>query len=65
MEPGHDGQQAARNLFGNVPADVNLRNVSDAWSMQHPVLYTLICAVMILVVFVPLAVRRYRSATTR
>ena len=57
--------ESGRILFGNVPADVDLRNVSDAWSMQHPVLYTIICAGLILVVFVPLSVRKYRSATTK
>ncbi len=27
--------EACRNLFGNVPADPELRNISDAWSIQH------------------------------
>ena len=57
--------ESGRLLFGNIPADPNLRNISDAWSMQNPVLYTVICAALILVVFVPLSVRRYRSATTK
>ena len=34
--------------------------MSEAWSMQHPVLYTLLWVAIILAVFVPLSVRRYR-----
>ena len=49
--------QASRELFGNVdPRGA----VSEAWSMQHPVLYTLLWVAIILAVFVPLSVRRYR-----
>ncbi|MCL8026662.1 ABC transporter permease [Nocardioides bruguierae] len=53
--------QASRELFGNTsPA-----SAPDAWSMQHPALYTLLWVVLILVVFVPLSVNRYRRATSR
>ncbi|WP_140459689.1 ABC transporter permease [Cellulomonas oligotrophica] len=49
--------QACRELFGNVnPA----AQVSDAWSMQNPGLYTLLCVVVMLLVFAPLATARYR-----
>ncbi|QGQ20450.1 ABC transporter permease [Cellulomonas sp. JZ18] len=52
--------QACRELFGNTnPAAA----VSDAWSMQHPVAYTLICVAVILVVFAPLAIARYRQTS--
>ena len=54
--------QAARELFGNTSAAVP---VPDAWSMQHPVLYSLICVLVILAVFVPLSVRQYRLAGHR
>ncbi|CAB4913289.1 MAG: ABC transporter permease [Actinobacteria bacterium] len=54
--------QAARDLFGNQPDSVP---VADAWSLQNPVLYTLIWAVVILAVFVPLAVRAYLRAGSR
>jgi len=54
--------QAARDLFGNQPASVP---VADAWSLQNPVLYTLLWAAAILVVFVPLAVRAYLRTSTR
>ncbi|WP_296605211.1 ABC transporter permease [Nocardioides sp.] len=54
--------QAARELFGNTdPA----APVPDAWSMQHPVPYTLIWVVIILAVFVPLSIRLYRRAASR
>jgi len=49
--------QAARNLFGNTVPGVP---VPDAWSLQNPVLYTVIWTVIILAVFVPLSVRAYR-----
>jgi ABC transporter DrrB family efflux protein len=57
--------EAGRQLFGNVPADPSLRNVSDAWSIQHPAAYTLIWIVVILAVFVPLANRQYARAASR
>ena len=54
--------QAARELFGNTdPA----ASVPDAWSMQHPVLYTLVWVVLILAVFVPVSIRQYQRATSR
>ncbi|MFC8192605.1 ABC transporter permease [Cellulomonas sp. NPDC057328] len=53
--------QACRELFGNTnPA---APPVSDAWSMQNPALYTLVCVVVILVVFAPLAIARYRRTS--
>jgi ABC-2 type transport system permease protein len=54
--------QAARDLFGNTDPSVP---VPDAWSLQHPVLYTLIWFVVLLAVFVPLATRLYRRAASR
>ena len=54
--------QAARELFGNTgPGAVQ----SDAWSLQHPVLYTVVWSALILAVFVPLAVRQYKQAASR
>ena len=50
--------QAARVLFGNVPADAP---VADAWPLQHPVVYVLVFAVVMLVVFVPLSIRRFAT----
>ncbi len=50
---------ACRELFGNP----GLPLAEDAaWPLQHPVLATLGWCVLLLVVFVPLAVRRFRNA---
>ncbi|HKG50663.1 MAG TPA: ABC transporter permease, partial [Actinomycetales bacterium] len=57
--------EACRALFGNVPSDPSLRNNSEAWSIQHPALYTMLWAVAILAVFVPLATRQYLRAASR
>jgi ABC-type multidrug transport system permease subunit len=54
--------QATRDLFGNAGG---MPPQSDAWSMQHPALYTLLWVVIILVVFVPLSTRQYRIASSR
>ena len=54
--------QASRELFGNIPPG---STVPDAWSLQHPVLYTLLWVVLILGVFVPLATRQYKRAASR
>jgi ABC-2 type transport system permease protein len=53
--------QASRNLFGNTGDG----RVPEAWSIQHPVLYTLLWVVLILAVFVPLSVRQYRRTASR
>ncbi|MCD4533175.1 ABC transporter permease [Nocardioides sp. cx-169] len=54
--------QAVRELFGNTDPTIP---VSDAWPMQHPVVYTLLWVVLILLVFVPLSVRQYRLSSSR
>jgi ABC-2 type transport system permease protein len=54
--------QAARELFGNTNPAVP---PADVWSLQNPVLYTLVWVVAILLVFVPLAVRQYKRAASR
>ena len=54
--------QAARELFGNTsPAAPGARR----WPLQHPVAYSLIWVVLLLVVFVPLAIRQYSKAASR
>jgi ABC-2 type transport system permease protein len=50
--------QAARVLFGNVPEN---SPTADAWPLQHPVIYVLIFAVVMLAVFVPLSVRKFAT----
>jgi ABC-2 type transport system permease protein len=54
--------QAARELFGNVGAGVP---TPEVWSLQHPVLYTLLWVGIILAVFVPLATWQYKRAASR
>jgi ABC-2 type transport system permease protein len=54
--------QSARELFGNTVPGVP---PPDVWSMQNPVLYTLIWVAIILAVFVPLSVRQYKRAANR
>jgi len=54
--PVSTATRAARELFGNMPAGAP---EPDAWSLQHPVAYTLVWAAIIIAVFAPLSVRRF------
>jgi ABC-2 type transport system permease protein len=54
--------QAARELFGNVPAGMP---EPDVWSLQNPVLYTLIWTAGFLAIFIPVAVRLYQKTASR
>ena len=49
---------ACRELFGN-PTGIP----SDAWPMQHPEAYTILSCAVLLAIFIPLAVRKYRRTT--
>jgi ABC transporter DrrB family efflux protein len=52
-----------RKLFGNpnpLPSHTRV-----AWPLAHPILATVLWSALLLAVFVPLAVRRYRTATSR
>lgn len=51
--------QAARELFGNIPPGTP---EPTAWPLQHAAMYTMIWVVVIITVFAPLAVNRYRRA---
>ena len=53
--------QAAREAFGNLG---NLPEPT-VWSLQNPILYTLIWVGIILAIFIPLSVRQYQKAATR
>ncbi|WP_127784092.1 ABC transporter permease [Rhodococcus sp. X156] len=54
---------AARSLFGNsAPAQFA---VPTGWPAQHDVLYSLLTSLAIVVVFLPLAVNRYRRVASR
>src|SRR5699024_1051781 len=52
--------QAVRDLFGN---NLPMTATSDAWSLQHPVLYTLIWTVLIVLIFAPLSIARFRRTS--
>lgn len=54
--------QATRELYGNTSP---MAPQSDAWSMQHPVVTTLAWVVIILLVFIPLALRQYKRTVSR
>ena len=54
--------QASRELFGNTAP---ILETSDAWSLQNPVLYTLLWVAGLLAVFVPLSVRLYQRTASR
>lgn len=54
--------QAARELFGNLPPGTPEPTV---WPLANPVLYTLLWAAIIISVFAPLAVRRYKKAPAK
>jgi ABC-2 type transport system permease protein len=53
--------QAARELFGNIPPHAP----TPGWALQHPVMYTLMWSVAILVIFVPLTTRQFRRSVSR
>jgi ABC-2 type transport system permease protein len=52
--------QVAREAFGNTGA-----YVPTTWSLENPILYTLVWVGIILAIFVPLSVRQYKKAATR
>ena len=54
--------QASRDLFGNTGLPPQ---GAQPWSLENPVLYTLIWIVGIIAVFAPLAVRQYRITTSK
>ncbi|HEX2773928.1 MAG TPA: ABC transporter permease [Micromonosporaceae bacterium] len=54
--------QAARNFFGNTnPAAPG----PDAWPLQHPVVTSFVWIAVILAIFVPLSIHRYKRAVSR
>jgi len=54
--------QAIREAFGNTNT---LAAPPDVWSLQNPVVYSLIWIGIILAIFGPLSVRQYRKAASR
>jgi ABC transporter DrrB family efflux protein len=53
---------AAREQFGNTSPKLPPPN---AWPTQHPVAYTLMWVVLLILVFVPLSVRQFKRAAAR
>jgi ABC-2 type transport system permease protein len=53
--------QAARELFGNEGS----APVPDVWTLQNPVTTVLIGVVVLILVFVPLCIRKFASITSR
>jgi ABC-2 type transport system permease protein len=54
--------QASRELFGNTHPSMP---APEAWPLQHPVVASLAWTAIILLIFVPLAINRYRKAVSR
>ncbi|MCC6270795.1 MAG: ABC transporter permease [Microbacteriaceae bacterium] len=54
--------QAARELFGNVPLGTP---VSDVWTQQNPIAAVLIGIAVVLAIFVPLSVNRFKKISSR
>jgi ABC-2 type transport system permease protein len=52
---------ACRELFG----DPGIAAASNAWPLQHPVVASIGWSLLLLAVFIPLAMRVYRTATTQ
>jgi len=52
----------ARQLFGNVPEGTP---VADSWTLQNPILTVLIGVVVLLLVFVPLSIRKFSKISSR
>ena len=53
---------AVRELFGNIPPNYR---APDYWPLQNPVLASVLWCLVLLAIFVPLGVARYRRAASR
>lgn len=53
--------QAVRELFGNT----GTAPVADVYAMQHPVPTVLVGSAVMMAIFVPLCIRRFRTASSR
>ena len=56
--------QAARERFGNIVPEAQATEATS-WALQHPEVYTLLWAAVVLIIFVPLANAQYRRSTSR
>ncbi len=55
---------ATRELFGN-PTGYAPGADPGFWSLQHPIAYTIISCTVVIAIFAPLAIRKYRSVSRR
>jgi ABC-2 type transport system permease protein len=53
---------AVRTLFGNLPEGYS---AGDSFPMEHPIVMSLIWCAVLLAIFIPLGVSRYRRAASR
>ena len=53
---------AVRVLFGNLPPGYD---AGDQFPMQHPILMSIIWCLVLLAIFIPLGISRYRKAASR
>jgi ABC transporter DrrB family efflux protein len=56
--------QAARNLFGNADPDPHAP-APGSWALQNPEIYTVLFAIVLLLIFVPLSNAQYRRSISR
>ena len=54
--------ESARHLFGNIPPGTP---VPDSWTLQNPELTVLIGVAIMLLIFVPLAIRKFSKVSSR
>lgn len=54
--------QATRELFGNVPAGIP---AGDTWLQQNPLTAVFAALILMLVVFIPLSIRKFKSISSR
>jgi ABC-type multidrug transport system permease subunit len=54
--------QATREQFGNIPFGTP---APTAWPLQNSLLYTMLWAILLIVVFAPLATKSYARSTSR
>ncbi|MDZ7578096.1 MAG: ABC transporter permease [Candidatus Nanopelagicales bacterium] len=53
---------AVRELFGNLPAGYD---AGGSFPMQHPILMSVVSCLVLLAVFIPLGIARYRKSASR
>jgi ABC-2 type transport system permease protein len=54
--------QATRELFGNVPAGIP---AGESWLQQNPITTVFIALVLMLLIFIPLSIRKFKSISSR